>query len=446
MTRKNVLFISYMFPPVGGSGVQRALKFVKYLPEYGLDPIVLTVKDINYSIRDYSLLVDIDTGIKIVRTESADPHRLSAFLFSGVSSDRTGSKVVKNQRFTEGSLSLRAFRCVRDIIAVPDTVVGWIPFAYRAGLRAIREGGVDVILATFGPASSTLVAWLLSKKTGIPYVLDFRDPWIGGYAGQKFPTMLHLAVNIRLEGKVVKGASALTVYGDILARSFKERYPGFAGPIEELTNGFDPADMDGVVAKERLGGRSRIVYMGSLYGFYDDNLRTFLSAMRLLPDSLRCSLEVVFVGRSSLQFSEEVAKAGLEKQITFHSYMPHIEALGYLKSADAGLLFVPKGDRTIVTGKVFEYLMVGCPILACIEPSGACADVLRRARCADWIVPADDAQALAKAIMSLASAGWPRPSSSDIEQFSRRAITKRLARILCDASNARSRDLKPTVE
>jgi glycosyltransferase involved in cell wall biosynthesis len=436
LIRKKVLFISYLFPPVGGSGVQRALKFVKYLPEFGWDPIVLTVKDINYSIRDYSLLDDIDPGIRVVRTGSADPHRLSRFLFSGVAGDGTESKVVINRRFREGSIALRVFRWVRDLIAVPDTVAGWIPFAYRAGLREIREGGVDVILATFGPSSSTLVARLLSKKTGVPYVLDFRDPWIGAFAGQKFPTRLHKAVNIWLEGKVVKSASALTVNTNSLACSFRERYPGFAGPIAALTNGFDPEDMDGVVAKERPEGRSRIVYMGSLYGFYDGNLRTFLSALRLLPDSLRCSLEVVFVGRSSLQASEEVARAGLEKQITFLSYQPHVEALGYLKSADAGLLFVPKGDRTIILGKVFEYLMVGCPILACMEPSGACADVLRRARCADWIVPPDDAEALARAIMSLAAAGWPRPSSPDIEQFSRRAITERLAGVLCHASNA----------
>jgi glycosyltransferase involved in cell wall biosynthesis len=436
LTQKKVLLISYGFPPVGGPGVQRALKFVKYLPEFGWDPIVLTVKDINCSIRDYSLLDDIDPEIKIVRTESVDPHRVSSFLFSGVAGDGAESKVVRNRRFGEGSSSLRAFRWVRDLIAVPDTAVGWIPFAYRAGLRAIQEGGVDVILATAGPYSSTLLARLLSRKTGLPYVLDFRDPWIGG-VGQKFPTRLHKAVNIWLEGKAVKSASALTVYGDILARAFKERYPGFVGPIAELTNGFDPKDMDGVVAKEGPDGRSRIVYVGSLYEFQEGNFRTLLSAMQLLPDSLRCSLEVVFVGRPLLHARGEVSAAGLEKQITFLPYKPHVEALGYLKSADAALLFVPKGDRTMVTGKVFEYLMVGCPILACIEPSGGCAEVLQRAGCADWIVPADDAEALARAIISLAAAGWPRPSSPDIEQFSRRAITERLAGVLCHVNNAR---------
>jgi glycosyltransferase involved in cell wall biosynthesis len=437
LTQKKVLLISYLFPPVGGSGVQRVLKFVKYLPEFGWVPIVLTVKDINYSIRDYSLLDDIGPEIKIVRTGSADPHRLSSFLFSGVPGDGSESKVIKNRRFAEGSSSLQAFRWVRDLIAVPDTAVGWIPFAYKAGLRAIQEGGVDVILALAPMNSSTLLARLLSKKTGIPYVLDFRDPWIGGVGGQKFPTRLHKAVNIWLEGKAVKSASALTVYGDILARAFKERYPGFAGPIAELTNGFDPEDMDGVVAEERTEGRFRIVYMGSLYGYQEGNFRTLLSAMQLLPDRLRYSMEVVFVGRPSLPARGEVTLAGLEGQITFLSYKPHAEALGYLQSAHAALLFVQKGDCTSVTGKVFEYLMVGCPILACIEPSGACAEVLQRAGCADWIVPADDAEALARAIISLAAAGWPRPSSPDIEQFSRRAVTERLAGVLCHASNAR---------
>jgi glycosyltransferase involved in cell wall biosynthesis len=414
------------------------LKFVKYLPEFGWDPIVLTVKDINYAIRDYSLLDDIDPAIKIVRTESLDPHRLSSFLFSGVAGDEAESKIVRNRRFNEGTSSLRAYRWIRDLIAVPDAEVGWIPLAYRAGLRAIQEGGVDVIVASAPPNSSTLLAYLLSRKTGIPYALDFRDPWIGAdIFGQRYPTKLHKRMNIWLEGKAVKSASALTVYGDVLAQALKKRYPGFAGPIAELTNGFDSNDIHGVVAKERPEGRSRIVYLGSLYEHQEGNIRTLLSAMQLLPDILRHSLEVIFVGRPSLYARREVSIAGLEGQITFLHYKPHAEALSYLLSADAALLFVKKGDRTSVTAKVYEYLMAGCPILACIEPSGACADVLKRAGCADWIVPADDAEAIARAIMSLAAAGWPRPSSPAIEQFSRRAVTERLAGVLCDVSNAR---------
>lgn len=156
----------------------------------------------------------------------------------------------------------------------------------------------------------------------------------------------------------------------------------------------------------------------------------FLAALRILPDEVRNSLDVIFVGRAFVGAEREVAEAGLERQVRFLGYLPHKEALRYLRSADATLLFIPKDNRTLVSGKVFEYLMVGSPIIACVEPDGVCAELLRKAGCGEWISPPDDAQGLAETLVAIAKAGWPRPHSADIDQFSRRELTGRLAATL----------------
>lgn len=437
MTRKKVLLLAYHFPPIGGPGVQRAVKFVKYLPEFGWDPIVLTSKNINYSVYDYSLAAELDPSLEIVRTESLDPQRLSYFLFSGSKEGQSDSGVVRNARFREGSLGLAAFRRFRDFLLMPDAALGWTPFAYRAGKRVISRHGIDAILALAPPNSSAILAKWLSASTRVPYVVDFRDPWADGVASE-FPTETHRRLHRWLEGKTVSTASAVTVYGEVYARDLREQYPSFRGPLEELTNGFDPADLHGVIPQARTPGKARIVYQGSLNYYHKGNLETLIEALRRLAPELRASLEIFFVGRSPAEARERVSAAGMSEVIKFLSYRPHGEALAYLASADAALLFVQNGDLTSVTGKVFEYIMAGRPILACVEPRGACADLLRRAGFAEWIVPADAPEEFARAITSLADAGWPRPGMERADQFSRRSVTKNLAKILDQVSKRRS--------
>lgn len=429
MTQKKVLLISYLFPPVGGSGVQRALKFAKYLPEFGWDPVVLTVRAINYSVYDPSLLKELSSEVEIIRTESLDPQRLSVWAMSKSRSTHPGGSVLLNSRFREGSKALSLYRFCREVFAFPDPYIGWIPFAYWQGLKAIRRHKIEAILVTMPPHSSAFVAKLLSRKTGVPYLLDLRDFWVGFEPAPHFSTRLHERANNLLEKWALRGASALTVFGEVLRNTLKERYPNIA-KCEVIPNGFDPMDVEGIAPAERPKGRNRIVFQGSLGTLVKECFSVFLAALRILPDEVRNSLDVIFVGRAFVGAEREVAEAGLERQVRFLGYLPHKEALRYLRSADATLLFIPKDNRTLVSGKVFEYLMVGSPIIACVEPDGVCAELLRKAGCGEWISPPDDAQGLAETLVAIAKAGWPRPHSADIDQFSRRELTGRLAATL----------------
>ncbi len=421
-----------MFPPLGGAGVQRSLKYVKYLPQFSWKPFVLTVKRISYYVYDESLLAEVPPEANVIRTESLDPLRLGAFIFRGGEAgtfSKATEKAAHNRFLSQGSPAVQAYRRLRDFLAFPDAQLGWIPFAYRNALKTIAKHKIDVIVAHIGTLSSGVVAYMLSGKTDTPYLLDFSDGWTSDpYLAR--PTLLHKWGHEVLEKRIVGDANAITVYGEFLSRRFVERYPWLDGRIHVLLNGYDPEDFSDIIPKDRSPEAFRIVYMGSLYAHHETNLRVFVEALKSMPEELRRTLEVVFVGQVYTGAVEQVAAAELDVKIRFTGYVRHAEALSHLASADAGLLFVKPGDLSMVTGKVFEYVAMGIPILACVEPEGACAGVLRQAGRAHWITPPDDSKRLASTIVRLAEEGWPRPERSDVEQFNRRRNTERLAAIL----------------
>lgn len=429
---KHVLLISYLFPPVGGSGVQRNLKYVKYLREFGWEPIVLTVKPINYHIYDYSLLEELPEGIEIIRTESLDPLRLTSFAFSKkVPTSRehgNPSQVSANPRFKEGSPSLRAYRWLRGFAAIPDVQLAWIPFAVKAGINATKRHKIDVILASIGPHSSALVGKLISRKTQIPYVLDFRDGWID-YQHLPRPTAIHRWAHERLERSCLTNASETIVYGDYLATKLSGRYPHLADRLSVITNGFDPDDMRRAIPVDKPN-KCRIVYSGALFDTYEPHFRAMLEALSIVPDCVRQQLEIVFVGQAYDRAEQQVRDAELQDHVRLLGYRSHAEALGYLASADAALLFIPQGDVSSLSGKIFEYFMARKPIIACVEQDGACAELLRRTNQSQWVVGPTDAHRLKDAFIELTSTGFATPDLCAVAEYSRKTQTKKLASIL----------------
>jgi glycosyltransferase involved in cell wall biosynthesis len=437
---RRVLFLAYMFPPTGGGGVQRSVKFVKYLPQAGWQPIVLTVKPISYYVYDRSLLEEIPPEVRIERSESLDPLRVSALLL-GDARRSAASGRVQHDVYASGSRAVALYRRLRAYAFFPDTQVGWIPFAYARGVSIVKRERPSVIYSPGAPYSSAVAAHLLARRTGLPYVIDFRDGWTDDQY-QHVPTRAHRAAHRALERRVVTGAAAVCVYGRWLGDRLAERYPEVADRIVEITNGFDPADMDGVVPAPRSEGRHRVVYTGSLFPHHREVLATVLAALRRLDARLLASLEVIFVGQVYDGAREEVEAAGLGDVVRFTGYLSHGEALAYLLSADASLLLVRAGDRASVTGKVFELLSARRPILAAVEPEGECARILRLAGADQWIAHPNDADSVARHLCRLASAGFPALESASVEQFSRVAQTRTLASVF-DAARTGLRPVTP---
>lgn len=434
MTARRVLFLAYLFPPTGGGGVQRSLKFVKYLSRYGWEPIVLTVKPISYYVYDPVLLEELDPSVRIERTGSLDPLRLSAIALG----DRRHASGARQQHRVfrpEGPVT-KAYRRIRSWISFPDPQVGWLPFALARGLRLVRKYRPDVIYSPAAPYSSAVAARLLSRVTGIPYVIDFRDGWVDDEY-QHRPTAIHRRGHEALERSIVTKASAVCVYGRWLAERLERRYPETAGRITEITNGFDWSDATGHAAVPDVPpGQFRIVYSGSLYRHHDQVLATFFAGLRMLPRDLRRRFEVVFVGQAPDELQSPDALGELMPQLRFLGYRSHQEAVGWLQSAHASLLLLREGDVASVTGKVFELLMVQKPILTLAEPEGECVRILRAAGAASYVVPPSDAEGTRQALIRMVEDGFPPLSRDAVAPFSRELQTGVLASVLARAAAA----------
>jgi len=429
MSMRRVMLVSYLFPPCGESGVQRNLKYAKYLLDCGWQPYILTTKDITYHAYDYSILSEIPKEVVLIRTESFDPHRLSAVIRPpNISHSAPG--VVRNEKLSKHSGMLDLYRKLRDWIAFPDANIGWIPFAFQKGIRAIREYKIDIIVGSVGPYTSAILSKMLSKKAGIPYVLDFRDGWIDDPYLIR-PTAIHKWAHNTLERSIVANANGVCVYGDYLYQQFARRYPHLIDRMEVVTNGFDPADCEGIEPAAKKAGWRRIVFSGSLFEYFAPQFDVIITALNLLPTDILSTIEIVFVGRNELQDAQNrILQAGLNDHVKLMGYMPHHVALSYLVSADASLLLLPIGDIQSYSGKIFEYFMVKKPIVACIEPEGSCAALLRRIGLANWIVPPGNAERLCEVITILASQGWPAAKSNQMDQFNRKYLAEKLAAFL----------------
>lgn len=407
---KQVFCVVFLFPPTGGGGVQRTVKFVKYLPDFDWQPTVLTTLAAR-SLQDPSLMSDVPPQTPVVRVRGLElPRRLP----------------------------WRLRRWITRWLLVVDEQIGWLPFAVRRGLATLRQQDYDAIYSTSGPYTDHLVALRLKRTTGLPWVADFRDPWVGNFSAA-VATSMHRALRERLERKVVLAAECVLVVSEPMRQQFITRYPDLpATRFVTVPNGFDPADLEGIEPAER-DGRFTLVYTGSLYG-EKQSARPLLTALRQILQSGAISpggVRVRFVGHAGREAPALVTEWGLDEVVEFVGYLPHDEMLAHQLCADALLLIIGAGpgSQVVFTGKIFEYLAVGKLILALIPP-GAAADLLTQAR-AGRIVPPDDVAAIASALVDLIGA-WRKgeleitPDAQVVSRYERRRLTGDLARILND--------------
>lgn len=449
----NVLFIAYHFPPAGGPAVQRSAKFVKYLPEFGFRPVVLTCSEnaIEYPSRDQSLLDDLGQPA-IVRCEGYErwvtrlPRKLGLTPFAG--------------------FFLR-----------PDkNILGWVPSAARAARRLAAEQRIDVIYTSVGPFSSVLLGSRLKRRLGIPWVVDFRDPWTDD-AMTLWPTRLHYRLECRQERKALRDADAIVVVTPGMQEMMRARYPRAADRIHVVPNGFDAEDFSAPAHQPAAGPVLRITYTGMAvdYDFpagllmggrltrfwcsrfaYRHTATDFscysplylFRALRLLldeqPDAAG-KIEVHFAGGFGERNWELIRELKLEKVVTVNGYLPHEQSVRLLLDSD--VLFLPlmsfaDGRRNYAySGKLFEYLAAGRPILATV-PEGDAADLIRQVG-AGWCADPHDVGALSSLLADLLQRKREgrlccESDSAMIAQFDRRALTARLAGLFDLVINERS--------
>jgi glycosyltransferase involved in cell wall biosynthesis len=428
--RKNVLLISYDFPPIGGGGIQRNVKYLKYLSRLNWDTNVLTVKERDFYVFDYSLLNEIkDTTIH--RSSSVDPLSVS-FKLKKIFRRKArgeGNNKPNGSSINESAWYVSLYRFLRDWIIFPDSYGGWIPFAYNKGKEIISNKKPDVIFITFPYPSNALVGYLLHLKFDIPYVIDFRDAWLDDpYV--KFTWWFHRKLHTYLEKKLLTSANRVIVYGQPLQDIFEEKYPNLKGKISIITNGFDPEDFENLNPVKKENNKIRIVYSGAVYVDRREVFVNFVKAVEKLSLGDRSKIEIIFVGDKLPWANDLVKDCKLEETITFTGYLNHLDALNYLSSADIALMFLKIGDVVAYTGKIFEYLGLGLPVMACVEKSGACSQLLASINHDQGVVSPSDSDAIAAKLKEIAGKGLPKLDTEKAKIFSRKYHTSILNEIL----------------
>ena len=424
--RKRVLIITYYWPPSGGSGVQRWLKFARYLPEYGIDPVIYTPSDPEPDVFDDSLMHDVPSGITVVKQPIGEP----------------GQWLKRWQRRSSGSSAGEAAKpglimsWVRGNLFIPDPRVGWVKpsVAFLSGF--LQREAIDTVITTGPPHSMHLIGLGLKKKEpGLRWIADFRDPWTTWGALDKFRLGARAQQrHLELEREVVSTADEVVTISPFYVRQFGQR---FQRTVRLVTNGFDAEDFRDF--RPETTERFVIRHVGIVHPEADLEpfLRVFGNWAQDHPQS-----ELVFTGRVPAALRERVNRDPLLNRCTsFGTTVPHAELMS-LYAQSAALLLVLSGYRDaegFLPGKLFEYLATGLPVISCGPPDGDASALLTACRWPGMSAPSDEAgirAQLDRAWHDWRSDNRRTPLSAEAMRWSRQALAGTYADLLFSLSKA----------
>ena len=449
---KKVLIISYYWPPSGGSGVQRWLKFVKYFREFGIEPIVLTIDPAfaTFPNYDYSLLEEIPEGIEIHTTQASSPFELYKKVRkkdapqAGFSGEKKTGVVDKAMRFIRGNFF------------IPDARIGWNKFALEKAKELIQLHKIDSIVTTSPPHSTQLIGLELKRMFNLHWLADLRDPWTEIYYNQElFRTSFAKKKDYKLEQLCLKNADKIVVVSEDIKRHFGANRKEILDKIHVIPNGFDETDFLKVKSEElrvksemesgklkdqgidgnnvnkdfnSLGNSENktISYVGNLGEQYP--VEGFLEAFAEIVKNDR-EWKLHFVGNCHNGVKILVEKLNLSKSVIFVPYVNHSEAIDFMIKAKILLLIIPEieNNKGILTGKLFEYLATGNPILNIGPKDGDAAAILKENAYSITLNPNEKQEIVDFILNSLPT---NTPSNLSEHKFSRRNLTGEMARLI----------------
>lgn len=420
---KKVLIISYYWPPAGGPGVQRSLKFVKYFRDFGIEPVVYTVEQPNYPLLDESLVDEVPDGIEVLKLPIWEPNN---FL---------GKKKKGSAGFLDSNPSLigKISQYVRANYFIPDARKFWVEPSVKFLLNYLENNKVDVIVSSGPPHSVHLIAQKLKKETGVKWISDFRDPWTDiDYFHQLPLSKSSLNKHKALERKVLQDSDAVVVVGETM----KTNYSCFNKKIFTITNGFD---IEPIKKKIQLDSKFSITHIGLMND--DRNPSILWSVLKELiseENDFRNDLKIKLVGRVSDKCIDEIKGCSLESNLEVINYVAHNEVIEYQRSSQVLLLAVNKvpSAKGIITGKIFEYLVSERPILAIGPEDGDLAKILSETN-AGVIVDFDDRKYLKETLRKFYKDFQKedlKVNPKNINQYHRRNLTEKMSHIIKEIS------------
>ena len=355
---KKLLIITYYWPPAGGPGVQRWLKFVKYLPDFNVQPIVFVPANPTYPIVDSNLVSEVSDKAIILKTPIFEPYQLASFL-SKNKTKKISSGIIPNQK--KQSFLEKLMLWVRGNLFIPDARVFWVKPSVAYLEKYIRENEIDTIITSGPPHSLHLIGLELKQKMNLKWLADFRDPWTTiGYHKSLRLSQYAAKKHKQLESQVLNSADTIIVTSKTTKAEFQALT---TKPIEVITNGFDVEKVD----KQTLDAKFSLAHIGSFLSERNPKI-LWESLVELCTEitDFKSHLEIKLIGAISQEVLETIEHFGLNLYLNNLGYVSHAEAVAHQRKSQVLLLIEINSEETksILPGKLFEYMVSERPILA----------------------------------------------------------------------------------
>ncbi len=427
---KKVLILTYYWPPSGGAGVQRWLKFVKYLHNFGWEPIVYTAENGEMPVIDLSLEKDIPKNITVLKTKIWEPYSFYKTFIGRKKEDKINASFLSETK--KKSVTEKISVWIRGNFFIPDARKYWIKPSISYLKDHLNKNQVDVIVSTGPPHTMHLIALGLKKEfPNIKWMADFRDPW----TNIDFYEELMLSASAdkkhkELELKVLENADSIVSIGHSMNEDFKQLYTKDPEKFTVITNGYDEED----VSKELLEKDKKfsIAHIGTLVKSRNPlGLWKALQELVNENESFKNELEIKLVGKVDINVTESIAQHGLQSFVKKIDYLPHNEVIKEQQRSKVLLLLVndTKNSKGILTGKFFEYLASGVPVLAIGPTDGDLAAILKATN-SGLISGFTDEKKMKSDILELYSGKKMNFNREEIKKYSRFELTRNLSDVL----------------
>lgn len=424
--QKKILIISYYWPPAGGPGVQRWLKFVKYLPDYNIEPHVYIPENPTYPLRDEKLVNEVSNKATIIKQPIFEPYGLAS-IFSKNKTKKISSGIIPNQK--KQSFVEKAMLWIRGNVFIPDARVFWVQPSVTFLKEYLNEHQIDTIITTGPPHSLHLIGLQLKKELNITWLADFRDPWTTiGYHKQLKLSVWAAKKHKALEQKVMTSCDQLIV----TSPSTKTEFEAITSkPIEVITNGYD---LEKVVNKP-LDDAFTLAHIGSFLS--ERNPRILWKALKELTKEnaeFKKQFQLKLIGAVSAEVVQALAEFKLDKFVKHLGYLPHDEAIVEQRSSQVLLLIEINSEATncIIPGKLFEYMVSERPIIAIGPDKADFAQIIKETNTGTFF-QYDELEALKAQILSCFvqfQQNNLKVYPVGLQHYSRKSLTEKLAKLL----------------
>ena len=426
MENKKILIITYYWPPAGGPGVQRWLKFVKYLPDFGIQPIVYIPENPTYPIVDDNLINEVSDKAIILRNKIFEPYQLASF-FSKNKTKKISSGIIPNKK--KQSFLDKTFLWIRGNLFIPDARMFWVKPSVSYLEKYIVENNIDTIVTSGPPHSLHLIGFELKQKLDLKWFADFRDPWttigyhkslrLSNFAAKKHKTLEHQVLN-SADTIIVTSKTTKTEFEAITTK-----------PITVITNGYDTEQVE----KQSLDTKFSLAHIGSFLSERNP-LILWESLTELIQEvpGFSSHLEIKLIGAVSQEVLETISQFELNKYLNNLGYVSHNVAIAHQRKSQVLLLIEINSEETksIIPGKLFEYMVSNRPIIAIGPQDSDFAEIITSTNTGVFLTYTEKMK-LKSVILDFYNQfleGKLQSNAVGLQKYSRKSLSKELAQLI----------------